>query len=269
MVQRTLFAAVTLFFLTMNVLLWRTEVSEKNKTGSPVPLETVWAKIVTAPDRSTLEIRHHNRQIGYCHWSPNVGAELTTGMRMQEGPPPEGMIRNVTGYTIDFDGSVALAQGTNLRFNFTLSLTTNHLWKSFILTLHFRPATYSIQSTAGQDKIILTIEENNQLTQHIITSTDLKNPEQLLGQFGGPFATELLKATGIPLPSSSTNASLGMQWEARQDRMTLGHAKLRVYRLQTSLLHRFQIVALVSPVGEILRIELPDNILFLNEALNL
>jgi hypothetical protein len=43
---------------------------------------------------------------------------------------------------------------------------------------------------------------------------------------------------------------------------------VRVYRLQARLLDRYQIVVVVSRVGEILRVELPNGLLLVNEALS-
>ena len=59
-----------------------------------------------------------------------------------------------------------------------------------------------------------------------------------------------------------------MQWVARNDWLKIGHAQVRVYRLQARLLDRYQIVVLVSRVGEILRVELPNGLLLVNEALS-
>jgi len=42
---------------------------------------------------------------------------------------------------------------------------------------------------------------------------------------------------------------------------------VRAYRLQTRLLDRFQALIFVSSVGEILRIELPDEIILVNDQL--
>jgi hypothetical protein len=47
--------------------------------------------------------------------------------------------------------------------------------------------------------------------------------------------------------------------------ITVGHASVRVFRLAAKLLDRFQVVIFVSPVGEILRVELPDEWLLVND----
>ena len=48
MLARPTFLAIATFWLTMNVLLWRAEYGSHNGE-TPVPLELVWRKILTAP----------------------------------------------------------------------------------------------------------------------------------------------------------------------------------------------------------------------------
>jgi len=70
--SRLCFVLTAGFFLTMNVLLFRSEFGGGNKLGSAVPAEIVWQKVLTAPDNSTLEIRHHGVKIGLGRWMPAV-----------------------------------------------------------------------------------------------------------------------------------------------------------------------------------------------------
>ena len=58
-----------------------------------------------------------------------------------------------------------------------------------------------------------------------------------------------------------------MRWEARQDWLKIGHARLRVYRLEARLPGERKIVVIVSRVGEILRVQLPNEIQLLNTSL--
>ncbi len=82
--SRLCFVLTAGFFLTMNVLLFRSEFGGGNKLGSAVPAEIVWQKVLTAPDNSTLEIRHHGVKIGLGRWMPAVGEDLATGRRLAE-----------------------------------------------------------------------------------------------------------------------------------------------------------------------------------------
>ena len=49
---RITFLIVTAFFVTMNVLLWRSEYGARGHQGSPLPSELVWEKVLTSPDNS-------------------------------------------------------------------------------------------------------------------------------------------------------------------------------------------------------------------------
>ncbi len=269
MISRILFAVVILFFIVMNVLLWRSEILGAGKVGAPIPAGVVWQKIISAPDNSSLEIRHHDQKVGYCTWTPAVGEELATGKQMTEGPPPpEGMVRTPSGYTIDFDGSAAFMEEHRLRFNFSVQLGTNYVWQEIMLRLNFRPAIFEVRSVAAEENVHVTIEDGGKVREQVYTFAQLQNPEHLLHQFGGSFVVEVLKSMGLPLDAARFQAnSFALEWEARNDWLRVGHARLRVYRLQARLLDRFQAVIYVSNVGEILRVELPDDIVFMNVAL--
>src|SRR5437764_11061905 len=125
---RLLFWLITVFFLTMNVLLWRYELGGRNNLGS-VPVETVWHKMLIAPDNSRLEIRHHGKKIGYGTWAPSVADELSAAKRLLEEPSPEGMIPEPSGYSIDSGGNFSIDNVTRLRFGFDLRPTAHHQWQ--------------------------------------------------------------------------------------------------------------------------------------------
>ena len=55
--------------------------------------------------------------------------------------------------------------------------------------------------------------------------------------------------------------------QARYDKFRVGGDWMRVYRLQVRLLDRFQATIFVSPIGEILKIELFDQLVLMNDAL--
>jgi hypothetical protein len=75
-------------------------------------------------------------------------------------------------------------------------------------------------------------------------------------------------AMGLPLSTNNISpASLGLRWEARNDSVIVGHNRIRAYRLQTKLFDRYRITLFISPVGEILRAEFPDNVVLVNDHL--
>jgi hypothetical protein len=49
--------------------------------------------------------------------------------------------------------------------------------------------------------------------------------------------------------------------------MRIGHSPVRTYRLQTRALDKYQITIFISRVGEILRVELPDELVLVNDQL--
>src|SRR5687767_13357156 len=109
---------VTAFWVVMGIFLWRSEFGSRGRPGSTVPLDMVWQKILTAPDSSHLEIRHHTNRIGYCHWRPEVGQELATGAVISEDEPVEGMVHRLAHYTLDLEGNITLPGfPTRLRFS--------------------------------------------------------------------------------------------------------------------------------------------------------
>src|SRR5262245_44408715 len=106
MFNRVYFPLIVLFWVVMNVLLWRAEFGGGTEAVSSVSSEVVWQKILTAPDDSTLEITWNGKRIGYCRWVANVGEELATGKIASEDYTPEGMIRRLGRYTVDLEGNV-------------------------------------------------------------------------------------------------------------------------------------------------------------------
>lgn len=271
MLHRILFLLITLFFVVMNVLLWRSEFGGRNELSSPVPAEKVWQKVLTAPDNSNLEIRHHGAVIGYCRWAPSIGEELATGKQMTDELPPEGMVRKPSSYSVDLEGSISLEELHRLRFSFNLKLTTNQLWQEVSARVNLKPLTWEIYSREAEKTVRFMADDEDGRTERVIKFEDFKHPEKLLRQVGGPLLTETLLAMGIPLQSDQTRtnapASLGLTWEARNDWLKISKTRVRVYRLQARLLGRFQAVIFVSPVGEILRAELPDEVVVNNVAL--
>ena len=147
MFGRVVFILVTAFWITMNVLLWRSEFGSGKKVGSAVPIATVWQKILTAPDDSSLEIWRHGQRIGRCRWVANVGDETATGKVTPNEFEPEGQVSQPTGYSIDFEGTFAVAELDNrLRLNFHAEFSTNHHWREFTLRGGVKPALWEMHS---------------------------------------------------------------------------------------------------------------------------
>lgn len=267
MISRVALILVTAFWVTMNVLLWRAEYGQQGSAGSSVPAEVVWRKILTAPDSSSLTILHHGKKVGFCHWMTSIGEELS---QIQEDTgSPEGMVRRITSYRLQLEGNLSSDKvGNRIRFESSLTLTTNQLWQDFNLRVILRPTVLEIHSSAAEQKIRFNFDDGEEKYERAIKFSELQNPQTLLREFGGPFAGGLLNnfsLFGTQIQNSSLKA--GLKWEGREDSMRIGHSPVRTYRLRTRLLDKYQIAIFVSRVGEILRVELPDEITLVNDQL--
>lgn len=266
MFYRVVFALILLFWLAMNALLLRSEFGAHHDLGSTVPIEMVWQRILAAPDDSALEISVDGKKIGYCRWKPTTTESSNPLPKGVDEAEPEGMVRHLFGYKLDFDGSLFLeSQGKRLRFSFHGEFATNNVWKAFRLEGSLRPLTWRLEGVAADANLVLAIDTGEAKQQHQFTFEDLRHPEKVLREFGLALPMGMLP-TMIPF-RDPTQLTLGLQWEARQDWLTIGHSKLRVYRVQARLLGQYQVVAMISRIGEVLRLELPNGIVLLNDAL--
>jgi hypothetical protein len=273
MLNRVIFFVIALFWLVMNFLLWRSEFGGHTAIGGAMPVEAVWQKILTAPDNSSMEILHHKQKIGFCRLSPNVGQERSTGKISSEEYEPEGRVKKLAGYSLDLDGNVFVAAMDNrYRFDVALRFTTNQAWREISLRVNQRPDLWEIHANAAEQSLRIHTDVAGREWERVFTFVDLRNPDKLVRELGGPFGWALLGTLGstIGAPLQQTNlapVSLGLKWEARNDWLKVGSSKVRVYRLRARLMDRFQIVVYVSRTGEILRIELPDDLVLANDAL--
>src|SRR5574342_757057 len=102
MFARAAFILIALFWLTMNVLLWRTEFGGRPGAGSSVPAELVWQKILTAPDSSSLVILLNEKRAGVCHWITGVGEQWS---EIGDENVPSGLPERPAGYRLRVEGN--------------------------------------------------------------------------------------------------------------------------------------------------------------------
>ena len=83
----------------------------------------------------------------------------------------------------------------------------------------------------------------------------------MLGAFGASFGDGgLFDTLDLPfMPQSTAGIAQEIHWEAHRDRLKIGSEPVSVYRLETHVLG-YSIVIYASTLGEILRVELPDNL---------
>jgi hypothetical protein len=283
MLSRILLVIITLFWLSMNVLLWRVEYGGHNAMGSTVPAGVVWEKILTAPDASSLTVLRNGKKIGFCHWVTSVSEDLSK-LKADEAPP-EGMVGKVTNYRVQLEGNVAAEElADRLRFDGHVVLSSRKAWQEIGLRVGFRPTVWEFQSLASEKTLHVSGQDEQGKFERVFSYSDLQNPEALVEEIAGPVAAGVVKnlgflahlPAGVALsPSTSGQAdalstlldSVGTKWEARHDTVKLGHSNVPAYRLRTRILERYQVTLFVSRVGEILRVELPGSVVLLNDQI--
>lgn len=271
MIKRLYFSAVILFWVTMNILLWRAEMGgQQGKSGSPVPPDLVWTRILTAPDDSSLEVYQRGRRLGHCRWWANITEPQHPNQQDPGSEAIEGRVESITGYTLDLEGNILInTNQPRLRFTWHSEFSTNKAWRNMSLRLYARPLTIDVKADAAAQTITFARRDDESSWEQTFTFADLSKPDKLLSGLGLPFGGLLF--AGLPALTSGDLRSipkldLGLHWEARNDWFEAGNARVRVYRLQTRLFDKYQAVVHVSRVGEILRLELPGDVLLVNEA---
>ena len=267
MIHRLALLLITLFWILMNVLLWRAEYGARKVPGAAVSPQAVWQKILTAPDSSSLTILYQGKKVGFCHWITSVGQELSRAS--EADPPPEGMVDKVAGYRVILEGNLALAEASmRSHFEGNLQLDKDQQWQEIRLRLNMRPAVWELRSRATERTVTLSMDDSGIRFGRVFKFSDFENPDALMRELLGPAAAGLVTTLGFTgrLPSIQATG-LGLKWEARHDTLRIAHSKVRAYRLETRVLDRYSIVIIVSRVGEILKVQLPNDIVLVNDQL--
>ena len=257
MISRGAFILVVGFWVAMNVLLWHAEYGPRNG-GTPVPLDLVWRKILTAPDTSSLSVYQDGQRMGFCAFSTSVEQEMAK--LNEDQPPPEGLVANA-GYQIRLNGNVAFGDFTNrLKFDGRVQFSPRREWRELDLKLSTHAATIEIHSLAAGQTVSVQITNRDANVFRVFTFSDLQNPRTLLRTLGGDAGGGFWSGFDLPvLPPGAAALAPDIPWEARRVRLTMGREAVSAYRLETRVLGQ-PIVIHVSTLGEILRVELPGGV---------
>ena len=252
MTARLSFIGIAIFWGTMNFLLWRAEYGSRGG-DTPVPMDLVWRKILTAPDASSLSVYQKRERMGYAEFSTSVGQ--TMAALEEDKLPPEGLVKRA-GYQIHLAGNVALGDFTNrLKFDGRVRFTSTRQWQEFTLRITSRQAILDLHSVATNQFVHVKISGDALNLDRNLTFEELKNPSALIHALVGNFADVLLGAVELPELAPAV-AGQQMAWDARRTRVKIGTESVPIYRLETSALGRTVMID-VSTLGEILRVELP------------
>jgi hypothetical protein len=260
MISRGVFLLIAAFWIAMNVLLWRAEYGSRSR-GTPVPLDLVCRKILTAPDASSLSVYQDGQRMGFCEFSTSVEQQMAE--LDEDQPPPEGFAARA-GYQIRLTGNVPFGDFTNrVKFDGHVKFSPHREWRELNLKLSTHFAIAEIYSLATNRTVSLQITnmEDRSSFSRVFAFQELQNPNTLLQTLGQNSGDGGL-ASGWDWPFLPPGAVLPVQaisWEAQRVRLTKGHEAVSAYRLKTSVLGQ-PIVIYVSTLGEILRVELPGGV---------
>jgi hypothetical protein len=260
--SRIVFAVITVFWVVMNVLLWRTEFGSHQLT-SEVPIATVWERILEAPDVSKLIVRHRGQVLGRIDWLPTI----TENQPANAGSTAvEGRVTAAAGYTVSLAAQFSQAEGAlrKVRVRGLAEFSTNRTWTVLSARVDSRPQAWEVTLRSDDPVVRVVMEEGRRRMEHAFNPRDLG-------------ATGLLLAPYLPLlppgllsPEGGVN-SAGLldrlKWTARNDWLAIGKSRVRVFRVEARFADRFEATAYVSRAGELLRIDLPDGLQLANEVI--
>jgi hypothetical protein len=251
---RVAFAVIAVFWVTMNVLLWRQEYGSHG-SDEPVPVALVWRKILTAPDASSLSIYQDGERSGFCEFTTSVETEMAK--LDEDRPPPEGVATHV-GYQLRLNGNTSLGDFTNrLRFNGRLNFSSTRQWRELYLKLSSHTASVEIHSVATNQTVQLKITNDDGVVERELRFAELAEPNAVLREIAGNFGGGFVGLLDLPAwPQEFPALSQPVVWEAHCDRLKIGNEPVSVYRLETHMLD-YSMVIYTSTLGEILRVELP------------
>jgi|TARA_B110000467_G_scaffold62539_1_gene57070 hypothetical protein len=259
------FPVILLFWLAMNVLLWRAEYGDTDR-GSRVSNDVVLNKIFNAPDASNLRVSQNGTLLGFVHWEIIPDEVYFSGTNQ-----PVGRVESIKGYTLALDGRIQIETlKTKLRFTLRSILGADLGWQNVSATIDLPPSTWEFASAATNQ--VLSVKHDGALGQweRITPLAQLRNPAALLESFAGPVFTPLLEPLLPPITvlgqAGSAPLELGLEWAAYNDAIRLGSTRVRIYRIEAKLPGERVITVLVSRVGEILQVIFPGQLEFTNES---
>ena len=267
MLARLVFVFLALFWLGMNILLWRTEFGSHPDAASVVPAQLVWRRLLSSPDSSSLTILRDGTRVGYCHWVSNVGEEWAN---IGNESLPEGMPAPLRSASLRLEGSLIVPEWTNrIRFEGFCLVETNHAWRELDFRLYARPLIFRLHASASKQTVSVSLDNGSIRRDQNWKFDELKNPAILLNQFAEQGAPAGLAELGLlgDLPQFGA-MPVRPHLEAWEDTLSIRHVRTRVFRLEMTLLEHYRAAMLISRVGEVLRVDLPGHVSLINDQLN-
>ncbi len=270
--SRLWLVVVALFWGLMNLLLWRSEYGDAASLGSSLPVEVVWRKILETPDASGLEIRQKGKKIGFCRWSviQETPVDFEADLEPVDGQDElDGMIEEILGFQIQLEGNLSTGteEGRYLRFGLSTQLEADaETWTEVDLRIGKKGNWLQLDARRDRDDVRFShLFEGNQ-SEFSFSFEDLRNPSALLSGLGVPLPwVGMPRLAGMP-GFNLADLQLGLEWEAGSEFVTIAHTRVRVYFLRANLFEKQSVSLVMSRAGEILRAELPNDIVLVNES---
>jgi hypothetical protein len=121
-----------------------------------------------------------------------------------------------------------------------------------------------LQTEAGSDRVRLVYEEGRRRFEQSFETRD----RTALRLMAAPYLASV--PAGLIPDQAWTNPgalSGSVTLEARSDWMQVGRSRLRVHRLTARLPGQLEATAFISRAGELLKVQLPDRLQLVNEAI--
>ncbi|MFL3666788.1 MAG: hypothetical protein ACJ06V_09445, partial [Verrucomicrobiota bacterium] len=156
--RRLVFPVILLFWLAMNVLLWRAEYGDTDR-GSRVSNDVVLNKIFNAPDASNLRVSQNGTLLGFVHWEIIPDEVYFSGTNQ-----PVGRVESIKGYTLALDGRIQIETlKTKLRFTLRSILGADLGWQNVSTTIDLPPSSWEFAAAATNQ--VLSVKHDGALGQ--------------------------------------------------------------------------------------------------------
>jgi hypothetical protein len=261
MTSRITLIASALFWVVMNGLLWQAEWGDRFTSGSELSPDLIWQKILDSPDSSVLSIRYQGRTLGSLEWHPSileVSRSNTTAIEGMVSAPAGHAIRvstRIHGSDSPLDRMMVLG---------TVELSSSNTWERLQVRVDQRPKSWEIQAEAGSDQIRMIYEEGRQRFEQTFETRNRAALQLMLAPYLTALPSGFIPNNALSHPESlARNVSI----DARSDWMQIGRSRVRVYRLSARLPGQLEATAFISRAGELLRIQLPDRLQLVNDAI--
>ena len=262
MASRIALALSALFWVVMNGLLWQAEWGDRFAADSAIAPESVWRKLLDSPDSSILSIQHQGRPLGTFEWHPSV----LEAPRADSTNTIEGMVSAPAGHHLRVSARFLGGDSPigRLMVLGDLDLSPSNSFERLHLRVDQRPRSWEVQTEAGSDRVKMVYEEGRRRFEQ---SFEARN-RAALRLMAAPYLAAL--PAGLIPEEFWTNPgtlSRSLALEARSDWMQVGRSRLRVHRLTVRLPGQLEATAFISRAGELLKIQLPDRLQLVNEAI--